>query len=81
MLRVFALVIMTTGMASAHEVPGWRIENVRGEMLKTTISTDAFTGDWCGEKPATLAFVCDDAELSLIVASNCMATVMNVELV
>jgi hypothetical protein len=71
MLRIIALLAFMPGLTWAHEVPGWEIENTRGETLRTAITIQSFAGDWCGEEPATLSLICDDTSFSLVFQSNC----------
>lgn len=68
---IFALLATMPGSVLAHEVPGWKIENDRGDVLITTISTTSIAGDWCGIEPAKLSLRCDDDQLSLLIKSNC----------
>lgn len=68
---VFAFLATMPGSVFAQEVPGWKIENDRGDVLVTTISTTSIAGDWCGIEPAILSLRCDDAQLSLRIESNC----------
>jgi hypothetical protein len=68
---VFAFLATVPGSILAHEVPGWKIENERGDVLVTRISTTSIAGDWCGIEPAKLTLKCYDDQLSLLIQSNC----------
>jgi hypothetical protein len=71
MNKLICILAMIPGSILAHEIPGWKIENDRSDVLVTTISTTSIAGDWCGIEPAKLTLRCDDAQLSLIIKSNC----------